>query len=45
MDALIEKDQHTRFSGAGAAHKNGVSECGIQTVIQMDRTLLIHSAM
>ena len=45
MDVLIEKDQHIRFSGAGAAHHNDVSERGIQTVTQMYHTVLIHSAM
>ena len=44
MNALIEKDQHTRFSGAGAAHQNGVSKRVIQTVFRMARTMLIHSA-
>ena len=43
MDELIEKDQNTRFSGSGASHQNGVAECGIQTVIQMSHTMLIHS--
>ena len=45
MDALIEKDQHTHFSWAGAAHQNGVSERGIQTFIQMTRTMMIHYDM
>ena len=45
IDVLIEKDKHIQFSGAGAAHQNCVAERGIQTVIQMDRTMLIHSYM
>ena len=45
MNALIEKFQHTRFSGAGAAHQNGVAERVIQMVIRIDRTMLIHSDM
>ena len=45
MDALIEKYPHIRFSGTGATHQNGVSERGIQTVIQMDYIILIHSAI
>ena len=45
INALIEKGQHIRFSGAGDAHQNGASECGIKTVIQTARTMLIHYAM
>ena len=45
MDALIEKDQHIRFSGSGAAHQNGVTERGIQTVFWMARTMLVHSTI
>ena len=45
IDALIEKDQHIRFSGSGAAHQKGVAERGIQTVIQMACTMLIQYDM
>ena len=45
MDALIEKDQHKRFSGSGAAHQKGVSKRGIQKIIQMSRNMLIHYVM
>ena len=45
MVALIEKYQHIQFSGSGADHHNGVAECGIQTVIQMDWTMLIRYSM
>ena len=45
MDTLIEKDQHIQFSGAGTANQNGVAERGIQMVIQMAPTILIHSSM
>ena len=43
MDQFIEKDQHILFSGAGYAHQNGVNKRGIQTVIQMACTMMIHS--
>ena len=36
MGALIEKYQLIRFSRYCAAHQNGISERGIQTVIQMN---------
>ena len=45
MDALIENNQHIRFSGAGADHQNGVAKHGTQTFIQMGRTIMIHSTM
>ena len=45
MDKFIEKDQHIRFSGAGAAHQNGVAKRGTQTVIRMSRTMLMNFAM
>ena len=43
MDEFIEKDQHIHFSGTCAAHQNGVAKRGIQTVIQIARTMTIHS--
>ena len=45
MYAIIEKEKYIHFSGASDAHHNGVTELGIQTVIQMSRTMLIHSTM
>ena len=45
MNVFIEKDHQICFSGSGDAHQNGVSERGIQTVIQMARTILISSSM
>ena len=45
MSQLLEDNQQIRFSGAGAAHQNGVAERGIQTVVKMARTMLIHAAM
>ena len=45
MDALIEKYQHTLFSGAGAAHQSGPSERGTQMVIQMACTTPINYTM
>ena len=45
MDPLIEKYQHICFSGAGADRQNGFSERGIQTIIGMACTILIHSDM
>ena len=45
MGHLIERHQNIRFSGAGAAHQNGVAERGIKTVVDMARTMLIHAAM
>ena len=44
MDALIEKYQHIRFSGAGDDNQNGVTKRGIQTVFRMARNMMIHSA-
>ena len=45
MTQLLEDDQHIHFSGAGAAHQNGVAERAIQNVVKMARTMLIHAAM
>ena len=45
INALIEEYQHIRFSGSVADHQNGVTERGIQMVIWMAHTMLIHSDM
>ena len=45
MYALIENEQYSHFSGAGAAHQNSFAKRGIQTFIQISCTTLIHSAM
>ena len=45
MDVLIENDQHIRVSGSGTSRQNSLAEFGIQTVIQMAHTMMIHSAM
>jgi len=45
MGAIMEQRQQVRFSGSGAAHQNGVAERGIQTVVNMARTMMLHAAM
>ena len=43
MEDLLKKQQKIRFSGDGASHQNGVSECAIKTVVTMERTMLMHA--
>ena len=45
MESLLDNSQQIRFSGAGAAHQNGVAERGIKTIVNMARTMLIHATM
>ena len=45
MDHIVKCNQQIRFSGVGAAHQNGVAERGIQTVVSMAHTMMIHAAM
>ena len=45
MEELSKKQQKIRFSGAGASHQNGAAERAIKTVVSMERTMLIHTAI
>ena len=45
MEELLNKQQHIRFSGAGASHQNGVAERSIKTVVTMERTMLMQAAL
>ena len=43
MEHLNTRNQAIRFSGAGAAHQNGITEQAIKTMVNMARTMLIHA--
>ena len=43
MEHLNARNQTIRFSGAGAAHQNGIAERAIKTMVNMARTMLIHA--
>ena len=45
MEELLKKQQKMRFSGAGASHQNGVVERAIKTLVTMERTMLMNSAL
>jgi hypothetical protein len=45
MANLMDADQKVKFSAVGAAHQNGVAERGIQTVVNMARTMMLHAAL
>ena len=45
MNVIASSNQDIRFSGAGAAHSNGVSERGIQHITRMARTMMLHAAL
>ena len=45
MQQLLGSNQWIRISGAGTGHQNGVAERGIQTVVNMARTMLLHAAL
>ena len=45
MKELIDSQQQVRFSGVSTGHQNGVAERGIQTVVNMARTMMLHAAM
>jgi hypothetical protein len=44
-DDCHTKGQKISFSGSGAYHQNGVTECSIQTVVGWARTMLLHAAI
>jgi len=45
MEELLSSNQRIRFSGVGAAHQAGVAERGIRTVVDMARTMMLHTAL
>ena len=45
LEELLQNQQTIRFSGSGAAHQNGVAERAILNVVNMARTMMLHSAM
>eukprot|EP00957_Ditylum_brightwellii_P187960 14310585-Ditylum_brightwellii.AAC.1 len=45
MDSLFHSKQPIRFSGAGAAHQNGIAERNIKTICDTDQELMIHAAI
>ena len=45
MEELLKKQQKIIFSGAGASHQNGAAERSIKTVLNMARTMLMHTAL
>ena len=44
-DHLLSQGQTNRFSGAGSHHQNGRAERAIRTIMEMGRTILLHSAI
>ena len=42
---LQEYKQIIKFAGVGAHHQNGVAERGIQTIMSMARTMMLHAAI
>ena len=45
MEELLKNQQKIRFSGAGASHQNGAAERAIKTVVTMESTMLMHTAL
>ena len=45
METLFETQHSIRFSGAGAAHQNGIAEHIIKIIINKVCTLFIHAAI
>jgi transposase InsO family protein len=45
MADLMDSEQSVRFSGVGAAHQNGSAERNIQTIVNMARTMMLHTAL
>ena len=45
MEELLKKQQKIRFGGAGASHQNGAAEFDINTVVIMERTMLMQNAL
>ena len=45
MEEVNKGLQDIMFSRVGAHHQNGIAERGIQSILTMARTLLIHTAI
>ena len=45
MENLLNNQKNMRFSGAGASHQNGSKDCAINTVVTMERNVLMHAAL
>ena len=45
MEEMLNNQPNIKFSGDGASHKNGSSECAIKTLFTMSETVLMHSAL
>ena len=45
MEELLKNQQKIRFSGAWSSHQNVAAECVINTVVTMERTMLMHAAL
>ena len=45
MEDLFKKQQKINFSRAGTSHQNGAADCSIKTVVNMERTMLMHAAL
>ena len=45
LGELFQLNQHTRYSGAGAAHVSGCAERGTQTVVSTAQTLVLRAAL
>ena len=42
---MLKKQKNIRFNGTGASHQNGTEERNIKTVLTVDITMLIHTAI
>ena len=45
LENLSNKNQTISFAGSGAPHQNGVSERVIVVVVEMERTMMIYTAV
>ena len=45
MEKLLKTQQNIRFSGAGTSHQNGAVDCTINMVVNMTRTMFMHTMM
>ena len=45
MDDLLKKQKKIMFIGDGNSHQNGVAWCVIKTVLNMEKTMLMHAAL
>ena len=45
MEELLKKQRILRFSGAGTSHHNGETDCAINTVFTIERTMLMNAAL